>query len=151
MRVEVSREVAAPAERVWAIIIDLAGSPAVISAIDKVEVLAGPEPLGVGTRWRETRTMMGKSATEEMWVTAVDPGKSYTVAAESAGAAYESTFHVTPSGAAASTLTLSFEGRPQSTSKKVLSATVGRLMGPATRKALAKDLADIAAAAESRS
>ena len=75
MRVEVSREVAAPAERVWGIIIDLAGSPSVISAIDEVEVLAGPDPLGVGTRWRETRTMMGKSAAEEMWVTAVDPGE----------------------------------------------------------------------------
>ena len=104
MREEVSRSVAAPAERVWAIIIDIAGAARVISAIDKVEVLAGPDPLDV-----------------------------------------------TPSGAEASTLTLSFEGRPQSTSKKVLSATVGRLMGSATRKALAKDLSDIAAAAESRS
>lgn len=150
MRVDVSRQIAASAERVWAVLIDVAGSPEVISGIDDVELLSGPDPLDVGTRWRETRTMMGKTATEEMWVTALDPGRSYTVVAESRGTAYESTFELTPTGADSATLHLSFEGRPQATTGKLLDATIGRLFLPMSRKALEKDLADIAAAAEAR-
>ena len=150
MRLDVSRSIAAPAERVWEVLVDIPGSPQIISAIDSVEMLAGPDPLDVGTRWRETRTMMGKSATEEMWVTAVDPGRSYSVAADSRGAAYESRFDVTPTGADSCTLALHFEGHPQGTGGKVLAATVGRLFLPMERKALEKDLADIAVAAESR-
>lgn len=150
MRLDVSRSIAAPAERVWDVLVDLSGSPEIISAIDSVEILAGPDPLGVGTRWRETRTMMGKSATEEMWVTAVDPGRSYTVVADSRGAAYQSRFELTPTGADSCTLALCFEGQPQGAGGRVLAATVGRLFLPMERKALERDLADIATAAEAR-
>ena len=74
MNIEVSQRIEAPAEQVWAVITDLANSPQVISGIDAVEILGGPPEFGVGTRWRETRTMLGKTATEEMEVSAVDPG-----------------------------------------------------------------------------
>ena len=59
--VEVRRHVAAPVERVWALATDLEGSPRVVRGIEAVEVLT-PGPFGVGTRWRETRRMFGRSA-----------------------------------------------------------------------------------------
>ncbi len=59
---------------------DLAGAPRVVRGIDAVEVLT-PGEFGVGTRWRETRTMLGRSATEEMTVTAMEPQRSYTTEA----------------------------------------------------------------------
>ncbi|MDX1449131.1 MAG: SRPBCC family protein [Acidimicrobiia bacterium] len=148
---EVSREVGAPAETVWQVMTDLENSPHVISAIERVERLDGNEGFGVGTRWRETRTMFGKQATEEMEVTAVTPGRSYTVEAESRGARYVSTLGVEPLATDRSQVSMAFGAEPQGVLAKVFSATVGRLFDGATRKALESDLDDIASAAERRS
>ena len=112
MQIDVSREIGAPAERVWEILTDLPSSPAVISAIDSVEVLAGGDEFGLGTRWRETRTMFGRSATEEMEVSALVPGRSYTVVAASHGARYESSFEVFPAGDHACVVRMTFSGEP---------------------------------------
>lgn len=149
MKLEVSREIAAPAARVWDVVTDLAGSADVLGAIEKIEILEGPAPkLDVGTRWRETRTMFGKSATEEMVVTAVDHGRSYTVEADAAGALYRSVMTVEPLGDQRTRLSMSFGAEPKSLGSKLMSATVGRLFAGATRKALYQDLDDIAEAAE---
>lgn len=146
--ITVSRDVAAPAERTWLVATDLDRAADVIRGIDRLERLDGGGDLRVGTRWRETRTMMGKQATEEMVVTAVEPGRSYTVEADSRGAHYVSTITVTPLGADRCRISMAFRGEPDSTVGKVLAATVGRLAAGPTRKALRQDLDDIAAAAE---
>jgi len=148
MQIEVTRRIAAPADRVWALLTDIANSPQVMTAIESVELLTSPEEFGVGTRWRETRTMFGKRATEQMTVSALDPGSSYTVVAESSGAKYASTLVVVPEGDADCTLTMTFGGEPTSTASRIMAATVGRLFIGATRKALETDLADVARAAE---
>lgn len=149
MQIDVARRVAAPSDRVWTVVTDLANSPRVMTAIESVEILDGPQEFGVGTRWRETRTMFGKRATEEMAVSAVDPGRSYTVVAHGQGARYQSTVAIVPEGEAACTLTMTFGGEPTSTASRIMAATVGRLFIGATRRALEADLADIACAAES--
>jgi uncharacterized membrane protein len=145
--VEVRRHVAAPVERVWSLATDLAGAPAVMSGIDSVEVLT-PGPFAVGTRWRETRTMMGRSATEEMTVTAVDPGRGYTVEAESSGVRYVSTFAFAEAADGGTDVRMSFGGTPSSAVARVLVAVTGPLARRSVAKALDRDLADLAAAAE---
>jgi uncharacterized protein YndB with AHSA1/START domain len=145
--VEVRRHVAAPVQRVWDVATDLAGSPQVVRGIDAVEVLT-PGPFGVGTRWRETRTMMGRSATEEMTVTAVEPPRSYRVEAASRGAHYVSTFAFTPSADGGTDVTTTFGGRPTSTVARVLGAVTAPLGRRAVTRALEQDLHDIAVAAE---
>ncbi|MFP4235572.1 MAG: SRPBCC family protein, partial [Nitriliruptoraceae bacterium] len=57
VRIVASREVAAPAERVWEVVTDIEGSAAVLSAVDAIERLDDGVGFGEGTRWRETRTM----------------------------------------------------------------------------------------------
>lgn len=145
--VEVRRRVAAPVERVWAVVTDLAGSPRVVRGIDAVEVLT-PGEFGVGTRWRETRTMMGRSATEEMTVTAVQPQRSYSTEAVRPGVRYLSTVAVTPAGDGGSELAMTFGARPTSAVARVLGALTGPLGRRAVARALTADLADLAAAAE---
>jgi uncharacterized membrane protein len=145
--VEVRRHVTAPVQRVWDVATDLAGSPEVVRGIDAVEVLT-PGPFGVGTRWRETRTMMGRSATEEMTVTAVEPQRSYRVEAASRGAHYVSTFAFTPSADGGTDVTVTFGGRPTSTVARVLGAVTAPLGRRAVTRALEQDLHDIAVAAE---
>jgi uncharacterized protein YndB with AHSA1/START domain len=148
MRIEVSRHVAAPASRVWDVITDLGGSPEVLASVTRIELLEGPDPLEVGTRWRETRSMFGREATEEMTVTAVEPGRSYRVVAENHGTRYESTMAVRPQGEDDAVLSMTFSAEATSLASKVMSTTVGRLFVGSTRKALEQDLADIASAAE---
>lgn len=144
----VTRDVAAPADRVWGLITDLDRSTEVISAIESLERLDEGSDFGIGTRWRETRKMFGKSASEEMEVTDVDPGRSYTVEADSRGAHYTSSFTVEATGDASSRLIMTFGGEPDGAIAKVFATTIGKLFEGATRKALEKDLEDIAAAAE---
>ena len=148
MEIQVEREVGAAPERVWDVITDLPGSAGVISAIEAIEILDGPERLDVGTRWRETRTMFGKSATEEMVVTAIEPGRSYTVEAESKSAHYTSVLTIGALDSGNSRLSMSFGGEPKGLCAKLLAATVGRMFSGATKRALLQDLDDIATAAE---
>jgi carbon monoxide dehydrogenase subunit G len=145
--VTVERAVAAPPSVVWGIVTDLDRSAGVVGSIDSVERLDGGSGFGVGTRWRETRTQFGRQATEILEVTAVEAGRAYTVEADSRGTHYRSVIRVEPEGAG-SRLSMSFEGEPTGAIGKLMAATIGRLFEGSMRKALAKDLDDIAAAAE---
>lgn len=143
----VSSDVAAPVQRVWAIITDLEGTADTITAITAVERLDDGDGFGVGTRWRETRTMFGREATEEMEVTAIELKSSYTVEADARGAHYRSTVSVEPRGDG-TRLSMTFGAEPTGTMSKVMAATIGKLFEGSMRKALQQDLTEIAAAAE---
>lgn len=148
MQVEVTREIDAPPSRVWEVITDLEHSAQVVSGIEQVERLDDHDGFVVGTRWRETRTMFGKQATEEMEVTAIVPERSYTTLAEHGSNRYVSNLEVAPRDDGHSRLTMSFEGTSTSGVGRIMTATVGRLMRSTTRKMLQQDLDDIATAAE---
>ncbi len=147
-QITVRRDVDAPADAVWQVMTDLERSPQVVSAIGEVERLDSGDGFGVGTRWRETRQMFGREATEEMEVTAVEPGRCYTVEADSRGAHYTSTMRVEPVDERRSRVSMVFAGEPDGLVSKVFATTIGKLFEGATRKALQSDLDDIARAAE---
>ncbi len=144
--VTIHRQVAAPREQVFAVAIDFANAASFIQAIDKIEMLT-EGPVGVGTRFRETRVVFGRPATEEMTLTGFDPPRSYTLGAESHGAHYETVFTFTEKGCGTE-IEMRFGVTPLSFMAKVM----GLLMRPMMKKMLAmcaKDLEDIARAAES--
>ena len=149
-KIELRRPVGASADILWQVITDLEGAPDIVSGIDRIEMLAGAGSFGIGTRWRETRTMFGRSATEEMQITGVDEGQSYTVESHAAGADYRWTLSVFPEGERASQLAIVFGAEPRTAAAKVLASTVGRLFERSTRKAVRRDLDDMAAEAERR-
>jgi len=107
----VTRTVDAPVESVWSLATDLERWAAVISGIERIEVLEG-DGFAEGTRWRETRRMMGREATEEMWVTEVRPGRSYTTEADGPGVRYVTTLTFEPDGPDRSTVGFTFGARP---------------------------------------
>jgi carbon monoxide dehydrogenase subunit G len=144
----VSREVSVSPEALWELITDLDRSPNVISAVTAVDRLDDGASFGVGTKWKETRVIFGKEATEVLEVTAVDPGRSYTVEAESLGAQYRSVISIDPAPGGASVITITFGAESTGTVSKVLAGTIGKLFEGGTRKALVKDLDDIAVVAE---
>src|SRR2546425_7526373 len=79
--------IAAPVERVFEVFADLRNVPGRIKGIKRLEVLTDG-PIGVGTKFRETREMFGKDATEEMEITEFDPPRTYSVGALSCGCQY---------------------------------------------------------------
>ena len=146
--IRVSRDVKAPASVVWEIIIDLEGSVDTISSIQKVEILSGSGEFGVGTTWRETRTMFGKKATEVMEVTEVTDGESYVVVARPESANYRTVMAILPTGETVCVVSMEFGANPKGRMTRFMGATMGKMFEGATRKALQADLDDIAAAAE---
>ena len=144
--VEVQTTIAAPPERVFEAATDLAALPETMSGIDSVEILS-EGPFGEGTRWRETRTLYGKQATEEMWVAGFDPPRSYVVEAESHGAQYRTEITFVPDGNG-TRVTFVFGARPLSFFARLFSVFSG-LMMKSVRKALEQDLEDLKRTAES--
>lgn len=145
-QVEITRRVEAPAERVWDLATDLERAPTTLSGVTRVEVLTGG-PFAVGTRWRETRTMFGREASEVLEVTAVEPHRSYTVEAASGGARYVSTFTFAPSGTATD-VTVTFGAQATTLAGRALAAVTGPLARRSVERALRTDLEDLARAAE---
>lgn len=146
--IEITVKVNAPAEVVWRLITDIDGAPERISAIQSVERLDDLPEFGIGTRWRETRTMFGRTASEEMVVTEIEPGLSYLTEANNHGVQYLSRMQIEPTAPDACTLTMHFDAKTSGFLNKTLGALVGRMMMSTTKKVIKQDLDEIAIAAE---
>lgn len=142
----ISRTIPAPRSEVFARLSNFPQAADTIGAITQVEMLTEGE-VGVGTRFRETRTVFGREATEEMEVTAFEAPRSYTLEAESHGAHYVSTFTLdeTPGG---TEVTLSFTATPLTVFAKIMSFLTKPML-KTVMKECAKDLDDVARSFES--
>ncbi|MBT3315988.1 MAG: SRPBCC family protein [Anaerolineae bacterium] len=134
-------------EDVWHAITDIEGSVEMISAIESIEILEKPESGILGLKWKETRTMFGKEATEIMWITDVKENEYYQTRAENHGAVYISRLEINEVGQETK-LTMGFEGEAQSFGAKIMSFLTGFMFKGATEKALKQDLIDIKAFVE---
>lgn len=144
-----TQHVNASPEKVWAVISDIPGSAATLSGVESIQMVS-EGPYGEGTRWKETRSMMGRRETVEMWVAEADPPHSTTVKALQGGADYTSRFTLAErDGGTDLTLTFGAEVLRPTAVSRIMMALFGKLGMKVTRKALAKDLAEIAAKAES--
>ncbi len=145
MTITSSIMIEAPVERVFATFTDLELLQKTVQGIEKLEILEQPK-FGVGTKWRETRVMMGKEATEVMWVTDLEPNKSYSIGAESHGTKYLSVYNFTETDEGAE-VSMSFTGTPMTTMAKVFSGLAFLFKG-SLEKQLHKDMEDLKAELE---
>jgi carbon monoxide dehydrogenase subunit G len=147
MRLQIEKHVKASPERTFAAASDFRNAPSFMPAIKKLEVLT-EGPIRQGTRFRETRSMFGREATEEMEIVAFDPPRSYALGCNSHGCAFRTEFRFVPN-ATGTRMEMHFEGQPLTFVAKLMSF----LMKPMQKKMLAecaKDLDAIAVHAESR-
>ena len=119
-----------------------------ITAIEKIEVLTDGD-VGVGTRFRETRKMFGREATEEMEFLEFDRPSGYLLGAESNGCRYRTRFRLEAVGdnGAKTKLTFEFQAEPLNLFAKVMAF----LMKPMLKKVVGmvqKDLEDVKRACE---
>ena len=149
MNVEVQVEINGTKEDVWKVITDIENSTNTIRGIEKIEVLEKPADGIVGLKWRETRTMFGRTATEILWITDVVENQSYKTRAESHGAVYVTTLKITDAGENFR-LSMDFEGTPQTFGAKIMSVLTSGMAKKATEEALMQDLMDIKAKVENK-
>ncbi len=134
----VSTHVAAPLEKTFKAFTELDKAVERIPAITSLEVLTDG-PFGEGTRWRETRLMFKKEATEEMWVTGFDEPNSYTVEAESHGMKYSTLFSFQPEGEGTK-VTWAFSGKALTFGAKLMAPIFNVLMKGTMKKCMLGDL-----------
>ena len=140
-----SRFVRAPRDKVFAVASDLRAAPGRIPAIVALEVLT-EGPVRQGTRFKETRRMFGREATEQMEIVEFDAPRSYTVGAESCGARYRSKLSFEPKDGGTE-IVMEFRVEPMTLFAKIM----GTLMRPMMKKMFklcAQDLDGLAAACE---
>jgi hypothetical protein len=142
----VNRNIAAPREVVFRHLSDFRNAPARVSGIKRVEMLTDG-PVGKGTRFKETRIMMGREATETMEVLEFNPPVGYVLGAESCGCRYRSEFRLTHSGSGTD-VQMTFDATPLTFFAKVMSFLM-RPMMKSCMKLIAKDLDDIKSSIES--
>jgi hypothetical protein len=141
-----TQHINAPVETTFHLATDLDNWPGRIKGITKVERLT-TGPVGVGTRFRETRIMFGRPSTEEMEFTEFEPNRCYVVEADSGGCHFHSEFRFEPADGG-TRVTMAFTSQPQSFMAKVAGKLMGWMMRSAIRKCVQQDLDDLKAAAE---
>jgi len=95
----ITKRVDAPVELTFAAFTDLDHAAANVSDIVRIERLS-KGPMHVGTRWRETRRVRRREATEDLEVSAFGRNEYYTVVSDSCGPVISSTFRFVRRGTA---------------------------------------------------
>ena len=143
--ITVEQSIQAAPERVFDVSTNVHEWAEMVPAITKVEVLT-EGPVGVGTRFRETRKMFGKEATEEMEFVTFERPVRYALGAESHGCRYLTSFEIVPEGDG-SRLVMTFSGEPQTFVAKVMTVVMKPMMKKMADMC-AKDLEAVKARAE---
>jgi hypothetical protein len=148
MRIEVEEATTAAPKVAFATATDIARWPQFITGIDSVEILT-TGPVAVGTRFRETRLMHGRTATEEMTVKELEAPRLFVLSALSHGTHFRAEHRFEPDGDG-TRMTVLFEGRPMTLLARLLTPLALLVIG-SVRREIAADLAGLAREAERRS
>jgi hypothetical protein len=134
------------------VVTDIENAAKHIPAITSIEMLDGPRS-GKGMRWRESRMMFGRTATETMEIVEWKPpfshasGGMYVATATNHGTFYRSEVRVAPSGTG-SRVTFTFEATGRTIIARIMAAFMMPMMHRAVVTALSADLRAIKAHCE---
>ena len=146
MKISIVEVFEAPVERVFDVLTDVEHAADRVSGIEKIEILSEVRS-GLGLRWRETRVMFGKEATEVMDVTAYERPTLWRTEARSHGMHYVTELSLKAVDANTTEVTQTFSGTALSLGAKLMTPLAMLAVGP-TRKALRKDLLECKAVVE---
>lgn len=143
--VKVSNDIGAPVETVFARFTDVQQGATHVSGIKGIEVLTHG-PFGLGTRWHETREVLGRLDDAEMEVTAFETNRTYTITHHKAGVRIDTvfTFDAIPTGTRVS---IEFGFNEHGLPPGLLSPLEWAISGK-VRDVLTRDLDDLKASVE---
>lgn len=147
LKIAVESASSAPADIVYATNIDIARWPQFVRGIESVEILTGG-PIRAGTKFRETRVMFGKHASEDMTISELSPPHRQVFTAENHGTRYTATTELISQGTG-TLIRMTFEGVPVTLLARLMSV-LAALMAGRVRKQLQADIDDVAAEATRR-
>lgn len=142
-------EIDAPIERVFSTFTDVQGWPEIIKTMTKIELLTDG-PVGLGTRFRETRLVCKKAVHEEMEFKVFEPPTRYVLEATSHSTHYISTFNFSDQ-AGSTALQMSFAAKHQTFVAKTIGGFLLFFLRGMTKRMLTADLNATKQAIESSS
>lgn len=147
--VTVSNQIAAPVEKVFSLFTDIERAAKHVKGIKKIEMLT-PREFGLGSRWLETREVLGRLDTAEMEVTSFEKNRTYTIShhkgGQRIGASIDTVFSFEPSGDGTK-VTIEFDLESPGMPPGIL-VPLGWAIAGKVRDVLAHDLADLKESAE---
>lgn len=138
--ITVTRHIEAAPDVVFDRASDFRNAPDVIPAIIRVEVLTDG-PIRVGTKFRETRMMFKREATETMEVLEFERPHRYVLGAENCGCRYRMDFRFAPGGRGTD-VTMQFDAQPLTLFARMMSVLMKPMMKSMVRM-VEKDLDDL--------
>ena len=138
--IKVSREIAAPVETVFAMFTDIDHGPGRVSGIKGIDMMTFGD-FRLGTKWRETREVLGRLDDAEMEITTFERNRSYTITHHKAGVRIDTVFAFEPVGAG-TRVSIEFELHPQKLPPALLSPLEWAIAGK-VRDVLNTDLLDL--------
>ena len=146
--IAVSTRIEAPLTRVFDRFTDLERATEFVSGIVAIDRFGDDEPFGVGTRWRETRKVLGRLDSADMVVTAFDRYRGYTISHEKAGLRIDTAFAFEAAGTGTLvSIEFSLDG---SAMPAALLAPLNWVIAGKVRHVLHEDLADLKTGLEAR-
>lgn len=139
-KIRVSSEIGAPVEQVFGLFTDVEHAAERVEGIREIEMMS-TGPFNLGTRWVETREVMGRLDEAQMEITSFERNRTYTVTHKKAGLRIDTvfTFDAVPVGTKVS---VEFELDSQGLPPGLLSPLEWAI-GDKVRHVLSDDLSDL--------
>jgi hypothetical protein len=138
--VRVFRDIAAPIEQVFAMFTDIEHGSEHVTGIMNIEMLS-LGPLHLGSKWIETREVLGRFDDAEMEITAFEHNRGYTITHHKAGVRIDTGFSFEPIEGG-TRVSIEFGLRPQGLPPGLLSPLEWAIAGK-VRDVLSHDLRDL--------
>jgi uncharacterized protein YndB with AHSA1/START domain len=144
--INVSGDIAAPVETVFAMFTDIEHGPHRVSGIKGIDMMTFGD-FRLGTKWRETREVLGRLDDADMEITSFERNRSYTITHHKAGVRIDTVFAFEPVGSG-TRVSIEFALHPQGLPPALLSPLEWAIAGK-VRDVLNADLLDLKRATES--
>ena len=142
---KVSSDIKAPVEQVFELFTDIEHAAERVVAIKEVRVMS-TGPLGLGTRWTETREVLGRLDDADMEITSFERNRTYTITHHKGGVRIDTIFTFDPT-ADGTRVSVEFDLNTQGLPPGLLSPLEWAIGGK-VEEALASDLSDLKSSVE---
>jgi carbon monoxide dehydrogenase subunit G len=143
--IRVSQEIGAPLEDVFTLFTDVEQGARSVSGIKKIEMMS-IGPLHLGSKWNETREVLGRLDAAEMEITAFERNRTYTITHRKGGVRIDAVFTFEPSPGG-TRVSVDFGLNPQGLPPALLSPLEWAMAGK-VRAVLDRDLRELKESAE---